>query len=153
MPQLPNAARPIAYAAAVAVSTWGIISAVGGADAQPAGNFVTLTGANDSLDGLRWKSRPVIVLADDPADPAYKIQMTNLKSAASELKDRDIVVLSEADGSASGLRDALGNPNGFRVVLVGKDGGIKVNQDSPLGVSELFSTIDAMPMRKREMKG
>lgn len=41
----------------------------------------------------------------------------------------------------------------FGVVLIGKDGGTKlVVKREALTNAQLFETIDAMPMRKREMK-
>ena len=41
----------------------------------------------------------------------------------------------------------------FRVRLVGKDGGVRLDRDKPVSTSELFSLIDAMPMRRAEMYG
>ena len=40
----------------------------------------------------------------------------------------------------------------FKVVLIGKDGGAKLEKTAYLSREELFATIDGMPMRKREMK-
>ena len=41
----------------------------------------------------------------------------------------------------------------FAVVLVGKDTGVKMRRREPVAAGELFSIIDAMPMRRREMRG
>ena len=55
--------------------------------------------------------------------------------------------------SAKALRARFGaSPSGFRIVLVGKDGGTKLNTTSPLGTGALYATIDAMPMRQNEMR-
>lgn len=43
-------------------------------------------------------------------------------------------------------------PNAFEVVLVGKDGGEKHRSTAVLKPQELFAIIDAMPMRRSEMK-
>lgn len=40
----------------------------------------------------------------------------------------------------------------FRTILVGKDGGIKLNSDKPLDACALFNLIDTMPMRRQEMR-
>jgi len=40
----------------------------------------------------------------------------------------------------------------FKVVLIGKDGGVKLQTNEYLSTKKLFSTIDAMPMRQEEMK-
>lgn len=42
--------------------------------------------------------------------------------------------------------------SGFRVVLVGKDGGVKRDQREPIAAARLYGTIDAMPMRQDEMR-
>lgn len=40
----------------------------------------------------------------------------------------------------------------FRVVLIGKDGGVKYDTTDLFGPEQLFPIIDAMPMRQQEMK-
>ena len=40
----------------------------------------------------------------------------------------------------------------FTFILVGKDGGEKLRSDTVVSAEQLFSIIDAMPMRKDEMK-
>ncbi|RZK33884.1 MAG: DUF4174 domain-containing protein, partial [Hymenobacter sp.] len=40
----------------------------------------------------------------------------------------------------------------FSVVLIGKDGGVKLAQTQPLAPENLFGTVDKMPMRKQEAK-
>jgi hypothetical protein len=37
-------------------------------------------------------------------------------------------------------------------VRIGKDGGDKLTSASPLDAARLFATIDAMPMRREEMR-
>ena len=55
--------------------------------------------------------------------------------------------------SARALRARFGaSKSGFRAVLVGKDGGVKLNTASPLGTGAVYATIDAMPMRQNEMR-
>jgi hypothetical protein len=39
----------------------------------------------------------------------------------------------------------------FKVVLIGLDGGIKLQKNGQLTPEELFGTIDSMPMRRAEM--
>ena len=40
----------------------------------------------------------------------------------------------------------------FRVMLVGKDGNVKLDRHKPVFTKELFALIDAMPMRQHEMQ-
>ena len=65
-----------------------------------------------------------------------------------------MVLEAVGDGpEAAALRHRLGLPaKTFRVVLVGKDGGAKLASDAPIPPSRLFGTIDAMPMRRQEMR-
>jgi hypothetical protein len=79
------------------------------------------------------------------------------------MNDRDLVVVhaigvqasdTRADRlDATAVRRAVGlAPDRFGVVLVGKDGGVKLRRESPITVTELFQVIDAMPMRRQEMR-
>ena len=61
-----------------------------------------------------------------------------------------MVLTDTAPHEKGRLRAALA-VDGFEVLLVGKDGGVKLRQETPLSVDDLFATIDAMPMRQREM--
>ena len=40
----------------------------------------------------------------------------------------------------------------FSVVLIGKDGTQKLQQNEVLPIDKLFAVIDAMPMRRREAR-
>jgi hypothetical protein len=68
---------------------------------------------------------------------------------AAELAERDIVVVVSADPA---LRRQFRATNGFAVVLVGKDGSVKLRRTSPIQFKELAATVDAMPMRQDEMR-
>lgn len=50
---------------------------------------------------------------------------------------------------AENILDAKEN---FEIILIGLDGGIKIQQTKILTKEHLFNTIDAMPMRKNEME-
>lgn len=39
----------------------------------------------------------------------------------------------------------------FCVVLVGKDGGVKLREAAPVEADRVFALVDSMPMRQREM--
>ena len=59
---------------------------------------------------------------------------------------------TDLPGSAA-FRERYGIPSErFTVVLVGKDGLVKERRDHPMDPEELWSIIDAMPMRIDEMK-
>jgi len=39
----------------------------------------------------------------------------------------------------------------FQVLLIGKDGGVKLRSSGPVSMKDLFGLIDSMPMRQQEM--
>ena len=43
-------------------------------------------------------------------------------------------------------------PGTFAALLVGKDGAVKHRSAEPVEPGELYALVDAMPMRRREMR-
>ena len=63
-----------------------------------------------------------------------------------------MVVITDTDpAAASSVRTKL-RPRGFMVVLIGKDGGVKLRKPLPYSVREISRTIDKMPMRQQEVE-
>ena len=91
-------------------------------------------------------------MADSPGDPRFVEQMRLLREQLPDLKDRDVVVITDTEPSQkTDLRQRL-RPRGFMLVLIGKDGGIKLRKPSPWNVREISRIIDKMPMRRQEMR-
>jgi len=89
---------------------------------------IILKGAEINLDDFLWVNRPIVVLADSPDDPRFLEQLRLLEERLPDLKERDVVVITDTDPSQqTDLRQAL-RPRGFMLVLIGKDGGIKLLQ-------------------------
>ncbi|TNC14167.1 DUF4174 domain-containing protein [Methylobacterium terricola] len=111
--------------------------------------------AVSDLDRYRWKSR-LLVIAAEAGDPRAAAQEAIAAAAGRGMRERDLVVVRAiGEGrEAAALRRRLGLPaTGFRAVLVGKDGGAKLDAAEPIPAETLFSTIDAMPMRREEAAG
>lgn len=96
----------------------------------------------DTLRALRWQARPVLVLG--PQAQVWD-QIAALQAQAAALADRDVVLLTDGPGA-----DALDTGAGFRVLLIGKDGGVKLDQSDPVTADRIIALIDSMPMRRRE---
>jgi hypothetical protein len=104
----------------------------------------------------RWRHRVVLVFAPAEDDPALARQRESLATAHNGLRERDARVVevigerapSDLDGAA--LRAAFDPGGAFAVVLVGKDGGVKLRDDRPISAELLFRAIDAMPMARDE---
>ena len=115
--------------------------------------FIGPAVAGDELDALKGNARPVVVLSDSRDDPRVAKQISDLDHTGPELTNRNIKVLREAN-PGSALRKSLGvGERGFAVVLVGKDGTVKKVWRDPVDPKQIFTVIDAMPMRKDEMRG
>jgi len=57
-----------------------------------------------------------------------------------------------SEKSVQDIRKRLGVVGGsFQVLLIGKDGGVKLRSSEPVSMKDLFGLIDSMPMRQQEM--
>jgi Domain of unknown function (DUF4174) len=143
-------------------SYWGIACIVA---TTQLGEITSMSAGEAALAAYRWENRVLLVFAPDVDSTHYLRQQEMLLNAESGLNERDVVVISvlkdvvstreepAAPVSADDLRDAYDVlPHDFRVVLIGKDGGVKLSQDEPILAADLFALIDSMPMRKQEMR-
>lgn len=111
--------------------------------------------AQDPLAAHRWQARVLVVSAPDGNDTRLRAQRAAVSAARSGFAERDLVVVDAVGPGpeAAALRRRLGLPEGaFRAVLVGKDGEAKITAAEPIPPERLFATIDAMPMRRDEMR-
>ena len=121
--------------------------------------------AAQSMANYRWKKRPLVVFAESDGSPLLAEQRQIVSRNRSDLNKRDVVVVwvigsslstelgRPPSSNATSLRARYNVADGeFRAVLVGKDGGEKLSSSKPLAAEKLFATIDAMPMRRDEMR-
>jgi hypothetical protein len=58
-----------------------------------------------------------------------------------------------SEGSGNYLREKFSvNSGTFTFLLIGKDGGVKLGKEGRVKLQDIFSLIDSMPMRQREMR-
>ena len=91
------------------------------------------------LAAHQWKHRVLIIDTPSLQSAPYLQQISAFDAAAASLKERDLEVMTQTSAPA------------FRVRLVGKDGGVKLDRDTPMTTDALFALIDAMPMRQEEL--
>lgn len=120
------------------------------------------------LAQYEWKNRIILLLAKHPNAETEK-QVTKFRSEWEGMEDRDLkifLVLPEKASEikenqqkelpaevARQLNDKYGKSSeDFQYILIGKDGTIKLSENRQVPNQKLFSTIDAMPMRQREMR-
>ncbi|MEL7348743.1 MAG: DUF4174 domain-containing protein [Pseudomonadota bacterium] len=106
-------------------------------------------GVDPNLDAYAWDARPILVFAAD-GDPRLAEQLARFEAAAPDLADRENVVIVETEADSRLSRSF--RPGDFTVILIGKDGGEKFRANRLVAVEELNTLIDAMPMRRNEMR-
>ncbi len=117
----------------------------------------------------RWEHRIVIIKTTDVHSKTYQEQRKEFNTALQELAERRLVMYTiegetfsfinpknteqNTSGELTGkLKSILNADTTFEVILLGLDGGIKLQQTQVLTRKELFRIIDSMPMRRNEMR-
>jgi hypothetical protein len=116
------------------------------------GVFIQSSDDAVDLDKYRWSRRLLLLFAPSETEPSYVQQRAALEAAESDLAERDMVVISDTDPEAQGALRRTFGVEGFAVLLIGKDGGVKLQRQEPITADALFAVIDAMPMRRQEMR-
>jgi hypothetical protein len=112
-----------------------------------------------------WKNRLLLLFTPSLRGPRYLELKEDLSSQEEEVLDRDLLVFhilesGETKLGNSPLPESSGDylrekfsitPGAFTVLLIGKDGGVKLRREGQVELAEIFSLIDTMPMRQREM--
>jgi hypothetical protein len=112
------------------------------------------------LDDLRDHKRVVVVFAARADDSRLAEQRRALDPLVHAADDRDLKLVEVVAGRVEGVDDSAPvlarrlnrPPAAFRVCLIGKDGGLKLSRTRPISAADLAATIDAMPMRREEMR-
>lgn len=117
------------------------------------------------LHPLLWQNRPLLIFAANAGDPELARQRAIVARHRTGLQERDMVVFeivgdqvravigaAPAASAAAFRRYYRVGTTEFRAILVGKDGGSKLRQSTPVDSDRLFRLIDSMPMRRDEMR-
>jgi hypothetical protein len=119
-----------------------------------------------NLSDYRWKHRLLFIFAPSTTDATFLALDKRLAQSALEIEDRDMIIFRIFENSPSrvsdkpllpgddeALRRRFGIETGrFTVVLVGKDGGVKLVAHRNADLQSIFNLIDSMPMRQQEMR-
>lgn len=119
---------------------------------------------SDFPEKFRWKNRLIFLFANSEANDILVKQLKSFQEHQEGIKDRDLKIFivypdkivkypeqDEISASANSVRKEY-KPEGFTYLLIGKDGTEKLRSNEQVSIQKLFSTIDAMPMRRREMR-
>ncbi|MFV0301019.1 MAG: DUF4174 domain-containing protein [Paracoccus sp. (in: a-proteobacteria)] len=116
-----------------------------------AAELVILKAGEARPDEFLWQSRPVVVFADTPQDPAFVEQMNAITARPAMLAERDVVVITDADPESRSIWRNTLHPRGFSLVLLDKDGQVKLRKPFPWSVREISRAIDKFPLRRQEI--
>lgn len=118
------------------------------------------------LASYRWENRLVLIFAPTTDDPLLQEQLHTFAWRDPEVVDRDLILgyfpIDEmgsfggeptAASAGAALREEFGiAADSFTILLIGKDGGVKMRSATPLTADMIFATIDSMPMRQQETR-
>ncbi|MDX1707866.1 MAG: DUF4174 domain-containing protein [Desulfobacterales bacterium] len=118
------------------------------------------------LSQFQWKHRILFLFAPDASHPNLIRLQNEIAQQTDAINERDLVIFEIVEKgirrmdaaplnrqTAVSIRDHFAvSPKAFTVILVGKDGGVKLRRDEYVGLAAVFGLIDSMPMRKNEMQ-
>ena len=116
------------------------------------------------LSEKQWKNRLVLLLSENLSNKQLVKQLADFKEEKEQLEERKIltyIVLPEKYktmyGKAWRANTSLyahykKSNSAFELVLIGLDGGIKARKSEYLKSESLYAIIDAMPMRRTELR-
>ncbi len=118
------------------------------------------------LSVFQWKNRLLFLFAPNRNHSMFDALHESLAVRQSEAADRDLVIFEILESAPSSmnnesidsetarlLREKFDIHRGeFTVILIGKDGGIKLIRKKQTQLDDIFALIDSMPMRQEEMR-
>ena len=103
------------------------------------------------LSRYLWKNRIILIFADDQDHPDLIRLKAEMKENECEILNRDLLHFHFSNDGKTGNHTTT-NDQSFRILLIGKDGGIKYESNGSVPLIHLFELIDSMPMRQDEMQ-
>jgi hypothetical protein len=105
-----------------------------------------------------WKNRVIVTFSPNKNNTDRSHFLNSINKNLCEYNSRNIIHIDllfnennkEIEKFKSFFEKLSLSPSEFRLILFGKDGGIKLNSRKTL-LEEIFSLIDTMPMRQEEM--
>ena len=118
------------------------------------------------LKPYQWENRLLLFFAHSPDEAAYQKQLDLWEEREAEILDRDLVFFhlfqstpgrAGADAFSAPAAEELAREYDVSfdeptVLLIGKDGGVKLRRSMPVSPEDINALIDSMPMRQREMR-
>ena len=103
------------------------------------------------LNQYLWKNRIILTFADDEDHPDLIKLKVEMKENSCEILNRDLLHFHFINDGKTGNHTTT-NDQSFRILLIGKDGGIKYESNRSVSLIHLFELINSIPMRQDEMQ-
>ncbi|SDB30737.1 protein of unknown function [Flavobacteriaceae bacterium MAR_2010_188] len=124
------------------------------------------TAQAQELKNHQWKNRVVLIISSETDSDLLNSQMQEFDFTSQDFRDRKLIgyqILERKsrllDSSKNDWKESSNlfqkfadKKTDFKVILIGLDGNVKLEQNKVLTREKLFATIDAMPMRRAEMR-
>lgn len=116
--------------------------------------------AQNPLDQYEWKNRILLVFVESQENNEYQVQKEVWLLDKAGFQERDLLIFEIVSDIAPNfsnediqfLKNTYLPQHPFVLILIGKDGTEKLRSEQLLSNEKLFEIIDAMPMRKQEIK-
>ena len=103
------------------------------------------------LSRYLWKNRIILTFADDEDHPDLIKLKVEMKENSCEILNRDLLHFHFSNDGKTGNQTTTIDQS-FRILLIGKDGGINYEIKRSVSLIQLFELIDPMSMRQAEMQ-
>lgn len=135
-----------------------------------AGLLIILNLKGQDLNKHKWKNRILIIQTSSESNTKYQSQVDEFRNLDEEFKERKLIVYTligdkyrmtdyqEKKNNVSWTlskkmhEHTLDQKDTFKIILIGLDGGIKIEKTEILKEIELYKIIDSMPMRSAELR-
>ena len=113
---------------------------------------------SSTLEKYLWKNRVLVTFSPSKNNAERNYFVNSINRNLCKFNSRNIIhidfIFNEENQKFEKFESSFENlsisTNEFRLILIGKDGGIKLNSRK-ISLEEIFSLIDTMPMRQKEM--
>lgn len=120
-----------------------------------------------NLSDYTWENRLIVLVDTGLETSAMRSQLKILEAKTDELNERDLLLFqltpkTLVSVSPNGKKIMLPTTETYRslsipidfkgIILIGKDGGVKLKKSFEVPAADIFAVIDGMPMRKSEIR-
>ena len=113
---------------------------------------------SSTLEEYIWKNRVIVTFSPSKNNTERNYFINSINRNLCKFNSRNIIhidfIFNENNHEIEKFERSFENlslsTSEFRLILIGKDGGIKLNSRK-ISLEEIFSLIDTMPMRQKEM--